>query len=106
MLFPKPENKYKHFERVIVKIKRDCSMYESDSVITHTREPYVILGLNQYTDRYSKFIPAETEMYIDKMKRVRTIDSDYWYAAGRICINGRMYDVGYDLHHSYLEFRK
>jgi hypothetical protein len=102
-LFPKSENKYKYLEGKIVRLKYSGSMYESDSTITSSSESYVIKGVHQFPDINSIYIPAGTKMYIDKMKHVRTIESDHWYAAGKVYLDGEIYNCAYGMHHSYLE---
>jgi len=103
IIFPKPQNKYKYLEGQTVRIKYDGSMYESDSSITSCREPYIIKGPHQFPDIKSIYVPAGTEMHVDKMKHVRTIEADNWYAVGKLYINGKIYNCAYGLHHSYLE---
>ena len=105
VLIPPPKNEYKHLKGKVVRLKVPGSIYESNSMITFMKEPYVIQGVDQFPDYESIYLPAGTEMHVDRLKHLRVPTFDGWYASGRVYVNGNEYHCAYGLHHSYLELK-
>ena len=99
----KPKNEYKYLEGKVVRLKENCCLYKSDIMISHSKEAYVIKFPNEFGGRVIQYLPKGSKMHIDKMKHLRSLQSDRWYPTGRIYIDGRVYNCAYGMHMSYLE---
>ena len=105
VLIPPPKNEHKHLKGKVVRLKVPGSLYESNSITTFKKEPYVIEWAHQFPHIKSIYLPAGTEMHVDRFRHLRIPTFDGWYAAGRVYVNGKEYRCANGLHHSYLELK-